>query len=81
MKLLFMGEEIICARAVKDESSGVVTAFSDSGAVVFQAKKVTDFSLFTLEDGAWADAETEPTATASVWDELDAAYQKGVDSV
>lgn len=66
MKLLFMGEEITCASAIKDESAGTATAFSDSGAVVFQAKKVTDFSLFTLEGGEWMEAETVPTTDERV---------------
>ena len=59
MKLLFLGDEIPCAKAVKDEAAGTVIAFSENGSVIFEASKVTDFSLFALEGGEWS--ERKPT--------------------
>ena len=54
MKLLFMGDEYPCASVVKDEAAGTVRAYDSQGAAVFEARKVTDFSLFALEGGGWS---------------------------
>jgi len=64
MKLIFMGEEILCAKAVKDVSRGTVIAYSSAGAEVFRAEKVTDFSLFRTKDGSWSQAEPSPQEDA-----------------
>lgn len=53
MKLICMGAEYLCARAEKDEAAGTVTAYNESGTVVFRAVKVGDFSDYTIEDGDW----------------------------
>ncbi len=36
---------------------------------------------YTIEDDGKPEPESEPSEDDSVWDELDAAYQEGVDSV
>lgn len=53
MKLIFMGAEYPCNRAEKDEAAGTVTAYDESGTIVFRAVKVVDFSDYAIEDGDW----------------------------
>lgn len=60
MKLKIMGEVYPCARAVRDETARAVRAYDGDGKPVFQAEKVTDFSLYTLEDGDWSLPEPLP---------------------
>ena len=54
MKLICMGMEYPCVRAEKDEAAGTVTAYGETGSVVFRAVRVTDFSHYTLEEGEWS---------------------------
>lgn len=54
MKLIVMGMEYACAKAVKNEAAGTVRAYDDTGTLVFQAVKVADFSAYTLKDGDWS---------------------------
>lgn len=53
MKLICMGAEYPCNRAEKDEAAGTVTAYDESGTIVFRAVKVVDFSDYAIEDGDW----------------------------
>ena len=57
MKLLCYQDEYPCVRAEKDEAAGTVTAYGESGAVIFRATKVTDFSAYVLEGGEWSTPE------------------------
>lgn len=62
MKLLVMGMEYPCERAVKDETAGSVYAFDEAGRIIFQALKVKDFSGYTLEGGEWSDPAPDERA-------------------
>ena len=53
MKLICMGAEYPCNRAEKDEATGTVTAYDESGTIVFRAVTVVDFSDYAIEDGNW----------------------------
>lgn len=45
------------------------------------AKKEAYKGEYTIEDDGRPEPEPIPSGDSTVWDELDAAYQKGVDSV
>lgn len=76
MKLICMGMEYPCVRAEKDEAAGTVTAYGETGTVVFRAVKVTNFSDYTIEDGNWyekslneikLERQDENKAALAVW--------------
>jgi hypothetical protein len=60
----------------KQLSLALVTVENPTGRDIEQASKVAYKGKYTIEDDGQPDQWG-----ASVWDELDAAYQEGVDSV
>lgn len=62
MKLIFMGIEYPCAKAVKDVPGGRICAYAADGTAVFLATKVTDFTPYTLSGGEWDSPVASPEA-------------------
>ena len=60
--------------------NGFVLPVIKDGAVVSQTTNLEAWEAWKAEESAKPDPEPKKTET-TVWDELDAAYQKGVDSV
>lgn len=81
MRLLFCGCAYPCARAEKDTQAAVVRAFDEAGRCVFEAKGVTDFSLFSLEGGAWAFPSLSVEARVNELEDLMASLLFGGDAL
>jgi len=55
MVMTAYGQEIPCQRA--ERGADFVRAYDASGACVFEAAKLADFSGYTLTGGTWSEAE------------------------
>lgn len=63
MVIKVLGEAIPCTHAEK--GADFVRAFDRDGLCIYEAKKVTDFSLFKLEGGEWGEPELSDSARIS----------------
>lgn len=59
MKVRFLDEIFECEKAVK--GSDFVHLLDKNDNVIASFKGVSDFSLFSIEEGEWTSAEAQPT--------------------
>lgn len=57
MTVIFVKEQFVCSKAVRDGDSATLF-LEGGGTVVFSG--VQDWDAFTLEDGAWTAPEVQP---------------------
>lgn len=83
MKLIYHGREYECVSAEKKPNEIVIHTgeYVDEEEILYHIYGDINFDDVVLEGGTWTEPEPTPSAEESVWDELDAAYQEGVDSV
>ena len=55
MVIKVLEERIPCFRAEKGPHT--IRAFDENGICIYEADRVSDLSLFTLEDGQWSEPE------------------------
>ena len=83
MKLIYKDKEYDCVSVEKESNHIIIhTGKHEEGEeVIYHIYGDIDFDAVVLEGGSWAEPDEPGTDERSVWDELDAAYQEGVDSV
>lgn len=85
MTLTYLGKTYECVSAEKKPNEIVIHTGNvvDGEEIVYHIYGDIDFDAVVLEGGSWTeDPAPSPSGNdSSVWDEMDAAYQNGVDSL
>ena len=83
MILRYLDLEYECVSAERVVNSIIIHTgrIEDNEEIIYQIVGDINFEAVVLEDGVWTETAPVPEFEVDVWDELDAAYQEGVDSI